>query len=255
MKPVLSVVIPTRDRRILVRKAIEYFERMDPVIDAELIIIDNGVWPLVEDDVHGHQLIRGMIGETIGPQLNLGIAAARGDFILRQDDDDWYAPNWYTSALTAAKNSISGISGVTDFYAYNPFIGEACQWDSWGNDPKASHWSGGSMCFRRDICEKVKFNNLKVGSDREFLLNAYKQNPTPRAIVPNGTKKYVMIRHTKNLTGEYTKPSRPDHLLAVKSIIGKDMEWYMDLGDMFGHGTRVSLSRDIIPLGHFEVRI
>jgi glycosyltransferase involved in cell wall biosynthesis len=227
----MSVVIPTRDRRVFVRRAIEYFERRQPFVDAELIIVDGGKWPLSENDIHGHKCIRAPEDCTVGVQLNLGIEAAKGYIILRQDDDDWYAPDWYDASLKTVTGSKSGIAGITDFYAYNMVTRRAGRWLAWGQKPEESHWSGGTMSFRRDTWERCPFNRDKIGSDREFLLDAYKFDPTPRSIVPDGTTKHVMIRHGRNMTGKCTHLG-PDESHTVRKILGKDLEWYEDIADV-----------------------
>jgi glycosyltransferase involved in cell wall biosynthesis len=256
-KPVLSVVIPTCDRRMLLRRAIEYFERRKPFVEAELIIVDAGKSPLPADYIRGHRYVRAPVGDIpVGPRLNLGISLAQAEIVLRQDDDDWYAPDWYDAVLRSVLGSSSGMAGVSDFYALNPFINRAWRWESWGDDPKASHWSGGSMAFRRAIWERTPFNNDKVGSDREFLLDAYKHDPTPRAMVPEGTKKYVHIRHGRNLTGKYI-PSAPnlEYLAAVKEIMGGDFAWYEDFSELIGGPPPPSgiYVRGKKPLGYFMV--
>jgi glycosyltransferase involved in cell wall biosynthesis len=269
-KPVLSVIIPTRDRRIFVRKAIEYFERMDPKVEAELIIVDSGEWPLSKEDTNGHKYIRGIVSSTIGPQLNLGISTAQGEFVLRQDDDDWYSPDWYSAALQTVESAPSGIAGITDYYAYNFLTNNACKWMCWGQKPESSHWSGGSTIFRKTIWDKVKFNDLIIGSDREFLLGAYKLNPIPRTLVPNGMNKYIMIRHSNNLTGlGFIKQTNPEELAAVQKIMGEDIKFYEDLSEILSMDDRFLILHNLnqrlfvdsklihgrIPVGHPGARL
>lgn len=227
--------MPTCDRRVFVRKAIEYFERRNPFVDAELVIVDSGRWPLSTDDIRGHKYIRGIVGDPVGSQLNLGISIAQGEFILRQDDDDWYSPDWYDLSLKTVNEAPAGIAGITNFYSYNPFKNIACKCTSWGQPPETSHWSGSSMSFRKSIWDKVKFGSLRIGSDREFLLDVYKLNHTPRSLVPNGTNKYVAIRHETNLTGPgMIGTTHPEDLEAVKTIVGSDISFYEDLSEMIG---------------------
>jgi glycosyltransferase involved in cell wall biosynthesis len=232
-RPIASVIIPTRDRRVFVRRAIEYFERRQPFVEAELIIVDGGRRPLSDEDVRGHKCIQCSTSLNCGEQLNIGIAQAQGEVIIRQDDDDWYSPDWYDVSLRTVLESEAGMAGVTDFYAYGVLQRKAWRWYAWGQDPKASHWSGGTMSFRRAIWERNPFNDLRVGSDREFLLQAYTHNPTPRAIVPDGTLKYVMFRHGRNITGSrFRLLDDPASTYAVREILGTDMSWYDDLSDL-----------------------
>jgi glycosyltransferase involved in cell wall biosynthesis len=271
-RPILSVVIPTRDRRVLLRRAIEYFERRDPFVDAELIIVDGGKWPLSKEDVSGHRLIRVEGDGFVGERLNIGVKEARGEFILRQDDDDWYAPDWYYESLQTVSTAPSGMAGVTNFYAYDIMGGKCWRWAAWGEGPEAANWSGGSMTFRKSIWERSPFRLLPVGSDREFILDAYKLGLPARSMVSGGTNKYLMIRHARNLTaagkdgtGTWADSSaNPKFLPEIKRVLGNDMIWYEDLKELLSLSPKaeelnkvqeLAAHRGVRPLGHSVIRL
>jgi glycosyltransferase involved in cell wall biosynthesis len=103
--PLFSVVIPTRDRVPLLRRAIASVRRqsLKPI---ELVVVDDG-------DGEGAAAASGQSG--FGPvsvlrtggagqvrARNLGIAAARGRRIAFLDDDDWWEDEHHLAALDHA---------------------------------------------------------------------------------------------------------------------------------------------------------
>src|SRR5512147_1509690 len=89
--PLVSCIMPTRDRRSLVARAVMGFLRQDwPHL--ELIVVDDG------DDAVGdvvavdpRMLYHGVAGRhAIGHKRKLACEMARGDFMAHWDDDDWY---------------------------------------------------------------------------------------------------------------------------------------------------------------------
>jgi glycosyltransferase involved in cell wall biosynthesis len=92
--PLASCIMPTHNRRLFVARAIEYFQRQD-YPNKELVIIDDGedaVSDLIPDDPRVHY-DRIHARQTVGSKRNLAVQAARGEFIVHWDDDDWYAAN------------------------------------------------------------------------------------------------------------------------------------------------------------------
>ena len=101
-KPLVSCIMPTRDRRAYVGQAIEYFLRQDYPAK-ELIILDDGDDPigdLVPDHpgISYHRLDRRTV---LGAKRNLACELAAGDLIAHWDDDDWQAPRGSASRCPA----------------------------------------------------------------------------------------------------------------------------------------------------------
>ena len=115
--PLVSCIMPTRDRCEFVRQSITYFQRQT-LTAAELLILDDGAADL-RDDLPADDRIRYVRtprGESIGAKRNRAVAMARGRFIAHWDDDDLYAPmrlERQLAPLLAGSAEITGlITGV-----------------------------------------------------------------------------------------------------------------------------------------------
>ena len=94
MRPLVSVVIPTFNRRRLLERAVESVLAQS-FSDLELIVVDDGSTDTTPEFVSGlgppvrciRQLRRGPAAAR-----NRGIRAARGEFVAFLDSDDWWEP-------------------------------------------------------------------------------------------------------------------------------------------------------------------
>jgi glycosyltransferase involved in cell wall biosynthesis len=89
--PLVSCIMPTRDRRALVGQALRYFQRQDYPAK-ELIVVDDG-----QDNVRDvvaataeTRYLRVAAHTSIGQKRQIAIAASSGTIIAHWDDDDWY---------------------------------------------------------------------------------------------------------------------------------------------------------------------
>lgn len=94
--PTVTIVIPTKDRPELLKRAIASV-RMQTYKDWELIIVDDGSRQSVQDiiEAFGDQRIRCIRNERPlggGAARNAGIRTASGTFIAFLDDDDEWLP-------------------------------------------------------------------------------------------------------------------------------------------------------------------
>src|SRR5260370_34619653 len=92
--PLVSCILPTRNRRRFLNQAISYFLRQE-YEPRELIVLDDG-----EDDVSDVppqdervRYVRFDRRLPLGEKRNRGCAVARGALIANWDDDDWIAPS------------------------------------------------------------------------------------------------------------------------------------------------------------------
>jgi glycosyltransferase involved in cell wall biosynthesis len=95
-RPFVSVVLPTRNRAALARRAV-YSVLAQSYSDLELIVIDDGSTDgtssmLSSIDDRRLQVIRNERNVGVSAARNLGIQRARGELVAFQDDDDlWFA--------------------------------------------------------------------------------------------------------------------------------------------------------------------
>lgn len=93
--PLVSVIIPTKNRAKLVAEAIESVLNQT-FRDFELVIVDDGSTDNTAEVVAGFKDPRIVYhyqeGKERGAARNQGVALSRGEFITFLDDDDWYLP-------------------------------------------------------------------------------------------------------------------------------------------------------------------
>src|SRR4051794_3828070 len=98
--PLISVVLPTRDRRQLLARAVGSVVRQS-YQSWELLIVDDGS----VDDTPAHltQLADGRVrsfsgrGAGVCAARNVALSQARGDLVAYLDDDNIMHPNWLKS--------------------------------------------------------------------------------------------------------------------------------------------------------------
>jgi hypothetical protein len=90
--PLVSCIMPTRDRADFALHAIELLQRQDHT-HWELVIVDDGdgLQERLPDDPR-IRYVRAPAGESVGAKRNRAVEAARGELVVHWDDDDWYAP-------------------------------------------------------------------------------------------------------------------------------------------------------------------
>ncbi|UUY02950.1 glycosyltransferase [Svornostia abyssi] len=111
--PLVSVVIATKDRWPLLRRALAGVASQREV-DLELIVVDDGSASRPPEDVRATIARYGELIPHGGPHgvaaaRNLGLARARGDWIAFLDDDDLWAPDWLRAAVDAG---VAGGAGL-----------------------------------------------------------------------------------------------------------------------------------------------
>lgn len=165
--PVVSCIMPTRDRRAFVPVAIQLFLAQD-YSPRELVIVDDGEQP-VRDLVPGDPRIRYVRREpamTIGAKRNLACEEARGELIAHWDDDDWY-PSWrltlQVSELLAAGADLCGSSAL---YFHDVVHGRAWEY----RYPPESGWiAGTTLLYRKSFWMRNRFPATSNGEDSAFV--------------------------------------------------------------------------------------
>jgi glycosyltransferase involved in cell wall biosynthesis len=93
--PLISVIIPTRNRAALVQKAIEsILASQSALLQAEIIVVDDGSTDATEATVKAYPItyLRGP-GKGVSIARNTGLKAATGAYITFLDDDDLWPAN------------------------------------------------------------------------------------------------------------------------------------------------------------------
>lgn len=195
--PLVSCIMPTRDRRELVPQAIRQFLRQDWP-NAELIVVDDGT-DKVADLIPPDPRIRYLALDerrTIGAKRNLACEAARGEIILHWDDDDWMADRRIRAQAEHLLASGADLSGLPSLYFHEPATGDTWQFTS---PARPQAWiAGATFCYRKSLWRALPFEDVDIGEDMRFLWSRRRKKVVPLADV----SLYVARLHPGNTSSK-----------------------------------------------------
>ena len=199
-EPMVSCIMPTRDRRPFVARAVAQFLAQD-YPHRELIVVDDGSDPIgdllpVDPRV---QLIRPPRRLTVGAKRNLACDAARGDLIAHWDDDDWMAPWRLRYQVHELLRAGADVCGLGRLYFYDAASARA--WQYVYPAARGRHWlAGGTLCYRKPIWRRQPFADVNEGEDTRFVWNL--QNA--RLLALDDPTFYVATIHDGNTSRKRT---------------------------------------------------
>jgi glycosyltransferase involved in cell wall biosynthesis len=197
--PLVSCIMPTRNRRDSVLQSICYFDRQD-YPNRELILIDDGTDNLVDALPlnSGIRYARVPAGSSIGAKRNKACALARGTVIAQWDDDDWYAPNRLSAQvapLLAGQAEITGLKGQVFF--------DVPHWRFWTCLPAlhkrifVEDVMGGTLVYTRACWEYLsRYPDCSLAEDAAFLAQAVARGARLKAVPDSGL--FMYVRHEGN---------------------------------------------------------
>jgi len=190
-RPIVSCVMPTRNRRRFVQQALAYFARQT-FARRELIVVDDSDDP-VDDLCAGVPSIRYLRCEpgrlSLGEKLNLGIEQASGEFIVKWDDDDWYNPGFIAKMLGALRSAPQPENAVAACGCYLVFIaGEKCFRFS-----GRVRGAGSTLTFSKSHWRRTPFRDLPCQVDYWFLTDS-----GDSIVLVDDSELFVAIRHGRN---------------------------------------------------------
>jgi glycosyltransferase involved in cell wall biosynthesis len=164
----VSCIMPTRDRRPFVARAVAQFLAQD-YADRELIVVDDGadsIADLLPSDAR-IRLIRPPRRLSIGAKRNLACETARGEFVAHWDDDDWMASWRLRYQVEALLRSGADACGLARLYFYDPAAGRAWEYEY---PESARRWvAGGTLCYRSALWRAHPFPDVNEGEDTRFV--------------------------------------------------------------------------------------
>jgi O-antigen biosynthesis protein len=226
--PLVTCVMPTRNRRPWVAQAILYFQRQD-YPHRELLILDDGedrVSDLVPDD----PLIRYVGLEQpmiLGEKRNRACELARGAIIAHWDDDDWQAPHRLSYQVADMEARGAELCGPGRVIFFEPVANRA-----WQYEYPAAHRSwvhGAAMCYRRELWERNRFHPVQVGEDTRFVWG----QGAARPLVHSDHRFFAAVVHSGNTSRKLTSGSywRAHPIADVRSLLGGDFDFYERVSD------------------------
>jgi glycosyltransferase involved in cell wall biosynthesis/GT2 family glycosyltransferase len=223
--PLVSCIMPTRDRRAFVARAIGYFLRQD-YPHAELVIVDDGADPVGDlaaaDERITYLRLPGVL--SVGAKRNLACEAARGALIAHWDDDDWYAPDRLRRQVEALGRTGAAVCGVSRLAFYD--LQAARAWRYVYPDDQPPWLIGSSLCFARETWERQRFKAIDVGEDAYFVWAL----PRERVHALAGHDLMVGIIHGRNVSPKLTDTPwwRPAPVEPIRALLGADWPFYGD---------------------------
>ena len=186
-KPFFSIITPTCNRPILLKRTIESV-LIQTFTDFEHIIIDDAGSEETVNLVKGFDdkritLIQHETRKGAGGSYNSGLIISRGKHILFLDDDDEYLPTFLEKMhfrFSIAKTDIgfiwSGISRIKDTEAGEKFLSSITWPSTFGNREKGliaatSIGNGYGVCIKKECIDSIGLydETLTTSEDTEFL--------------------------------------------------------------------------------------
>jgi len=222
----VSCIMPTSNRRLLVPQAIRYFLSQD-YPNSELIVVDDGtdsVADLMPQDSR-IRYVRLARRHTIGAKRNIACDHAKGKVIVHWDDDDWISSRRLSYQLkelsVAAASSVCGLSRV--------FYFDPCRRRAWlyVYPDGRRHWlAGNTLCYYKELWREHPFPDVNVGEDARFIWSL----PESSVLSLTDSTFYVATVHASNSSRKRTQDVywQPCPIEEIDSILGADSSFYRE---------------------------
>jgi glycosyltransferase involved in cell wall biosynthesis len=222
-RPLVSCVMPTRDRRRPVGQAIVYFQRQD-YPNRELVVLDDGQDP-VEDLIPDDPRIRYVRldhEQLVGAKRNQGCELASGEIIVNWDDDDWHSPTRISYQVDELERHGAEICGAGRILYFDPAAERAWLYEF----PSSNRaWiAGGTLCYRKDLWRRNPYAPVGNGEDTRFVWSRAIGTP----LVLTEHRFYAALLHHANTSRKDPRgplwSARP--IEDVKLLLGTDYRFY-----------------------------
>ena len=224
-QPLVSCIMPTRNRPQFVPYAVEYFLHQDYPAK-ELIILDDGDQPinaLIPDDSSiTYKRLKGR--QPLGDKRNLGCEMANGELIAHWDDDDWMASWRLSYQVEQLLTNDADICGLSSLLFHDISSGKTWRYH-YQSDGR--NWvAGGTFCYRRALWQRSPFPKINVGEDSRFV---WSQAEKKILSLPEQDF-YVAIIHTQNTSPKRCHGVRWRHWSGdLSAIMGEDLARYQEI--------------------------
>jgi O-antigen biosynthesis protein len=198
--PLVTAIMPTKDRPDFALQAVQYFLAQD-YRNAELIVLEDGTSSLagrLPGDPRIRHVVTGRAQRSIGAMRNEACQLARGEIVAHWDDDDWYGPGRITRQVAAIRAGEAEITALRDSLVF-----DLAAWRFWRLRPDLHRRlfvrdvHGGTLVYRRSVWEeKARFPDRSLAEDATFLEQAMARGARLRALEAAGV--FVYVRHGRN---------------------------------------------------------
>src|SRR5258708_35736132 len=164
--PLVSCIMPTRDRPQFIQQGVWYFLRQD-YPNKQLIVVDDGeraIGDLLPGDDR-LKYVRLSRRTPLGAKRNAACDAATGEIIAHFDDDDWMAQDRLRCQVEALYRSETDLCGLNPLRYFRLESGESFVY----RNPRDSRWvAPGTLVYRRSAWAERRFPELETGEGEAF---------------------------------------------------------------------------------------
>lgn len=198
-EPLISCIMPTRDRRPFIPLALDAFQSQT-YPNKELIVVDDGLDPIGDLAARAPNVryLRVMGQASIGQKRNIACAEAKGALITHWDDDDWYSPDrlrYQAGPILAGKGEMTGLQmgALFDLSAGRVWSARA----DLHNRMFVGDVHGGTLMFRRAVyLAGARYPDRSLAEDAAFLCEAQQRGQRLVKLANKGV--FVYMRHGNN---------------------------------------------------------
>jgi len=229
--PLVSCIMPTKNRREFVPKAIEYFLRQT-YPNKELLVANDGEEDLMDliPDVANVLYFRTNPYLTLGRKRNVCCQAASGDLIAIFDDDDFYGPDRLADQVARFTSGVgTEVCGIQHPLFYDLRTGRSFKYQYRGG----RYLYSATLMYTREFWARSPFPDVQVGAGNSFILGPGRLD---HAAFIQGANWYVGIAHDGNNSPkdfsrqEYGAQSEA----ATMKRLGADWPFYQGLRERMG---------------------
>jgi hypothetical protein len=199
-RPLVSVVLATR-RESWLRHGVEQVSRQN-YEPRELVVVLHGDG--FSDGVEGNlrdwwdgplEVVRADSDLTLGDVLNAGVEAARGEYVTKMDDDDYYSVDHLWDLAIALEYSDADLVGKAAEFVYLEEIDVTVRQLTGAVETRLA---GGGMMARRSALAAVgAWPSLPRNEDRALVARFEEAGRRVHRIPPHG---YILNRHGQDHT-------------------------------------------------------
>lgn len=246
--PLVSVIIPTRNRADLLGEAIESVLAVDRRdFEVEIIVVDNGSTDRTRDVARQYPVVF-LSTKHLGASAarNTGMAAARGEFIAFLDDDDLWLPGngevqlallqEHTEYAAAYAQALVTSSDGTPYG--NP-LPDGLLSSGWIFEDLLTHWPQiGTVVVRASIVREIGGFDTALSSEEEWdwLLRIASRHPIGRIAQPvilfrqceydDHSLTWCRLPNTVRVFRKHTRDLSWARRLSLERILWSHRGWY-----------------------------
>jgi glycosyltransferase involved in cell wall biosynthesis len=192
-RPLISVVLTTRDRPGLLSVALACY-RHQTYARRELVVVDDGeMFPAEAPAVEaaGGRLVRVPSGTALGIKLNRGLEEAGGAWCQKMDDDDWYGPSFLECMVAAVAEKRTKVCGPLVAFVMPFLFFEVARWEI--RRSMVDNIPGATLLFAREDWQQRPFRPLSQDEDVWFLLDQIRSGA--KALSVRSLDSFLAVRH------------------------------------------------------------